>query len=63
MIPSMHDRVRLHGSDDTYVVVGVDYGQRVANLISADSEGDLIEDVPFDQIEGAALRGATALQG
>lgn len=58
MIPEMHDRVRLHDSDETFVVVGVDYGRRLADLISADGDGTVIGDVPFEQLQGSALAGA-----
>jgi|UPI00047AB1A5 hypothetical protein len=51
MIPVMQDRVRIGGSEEAFLVVGVDYARRVVDIISTSGEGSVIEDIPFDRLE------------
>ena len=55
MIPVMQDRVHIGGSEETYLVVGVDYARRIVDIISTSGEGSVIEDIPFDRLEPQCL--------
>ena len=55
MIPVMHDRVMLGCSNETFLVVAVDYTRRKVDLAPVAGEFNVLENLPFDRLTPVSL--------
>lgn len=59
-VPRMRERVCVEGRDEVFVVIYVDKESAVADLVSTEHVGDLLESVPFSSIFPEGPRGPRA---
>lgn len=57
-VPHLRERVCIEGRDEVFAVIYVDQGASVADLVSTERVGELLESVPFSAIYPAEPRAA-----
>ena len=50
-IPSVRERVRVQGDDDSFFIVNVDHSRKLVKMIAVTGASPMIEDVPFEFLE------------
>jgi hypothetical protein len=50
-IPSVRERVRVQGDNDSFFIVNVDHFRKLVKMIPVAGASPVIEDVPFEFLE------------